>query len=414
MAADQALIKMAKELAASKGYNDIGNIIDTELERWNTQIDTLATNRVKINKEQDDRYIKYIEDLPNLDIPKIPPEFQEAAIEKTKGWRDDYADAAKRVSEMNPRDEGYSDAVSEMNTIEKKFENIHNQFSQLVDMKIGDAELVQGGLVSNSSTDRDIRTNALIGEGTYSIDDNGSLNFSTGDKTYTLTELPKLNQVDTEFQSGLIKMAVAADKNKQPTSPGGEKTLRMQLSLLIGNDRNSILSAATDNVIDGGDPAGIPDDLLTDPTRTDELKEAVIDYYTGTLMAIEKGAYQEVQEGRDDLHKSNRTGKYEPAKDPKQPSMKEWLLLQSIDGDGGLPPTPTAKETDIQGVKTAYQDGLENEIDTMLTKAQADRDPEEVKALTLKIAKLSKTYGQAAVLKVIDPSKIKALGVGEQ
>ncbi len=335
MAANKDLIAMARRIGQAEGYNDISGAIDKGFEGWNKAAEDLTNARIKENDASSAKLEKYMDGLPGANIPKIPPHLQDAAVAWAKDKRMEYGDAAEIASKLTPKDEGYAEAVSTMNSIKNQFVNMDSQFNSFMERKQQEVENIGTLGVSNSNTDRDFLTSALTDNTVTQIDENGNLLFDRGGEFVPLGDLPKTRVVNSAIFNSILGTANSLGKSKTKMTEAGKKALTAQLySVIKSQGRDGLLSAATDHPTNKGEDAlGIPDALLQDESRNEELMEKVVNHYADSFEEVQNNAAKAYSDNfKSELNLKNSYRKN------NNPDIG-WLdKLFALNGNNGLPP----------------------------------------------------------------------------
>lgn len=391
MKADQSLINMAKQVAESKGYNDIGDIIDKRIGEFQKTVEDTIQFRIDENNKQNEEVKKHYENMAVPAMEKVPSYLKEQAVTKTKEWRNQYGELAREVSKLEPSDPAYGEKVAEMNAINSKFTSFNESLLNLVKFNATELENSVQGTVSNANNvdERRFRTNIATGAAEALITDEGNLQFKSPTGEYKdVTQLGSLIKVNSAFQEDMTSFLAQAAANKQAIGEGNEDLLKIRIGLMLGNNPDDIKSAATDSLFTEGDPIGITDELLNDPARIDELKEAVIDFYATTANNMQKMAYDTTKQTIEDKKKID--ARYKP-KDKTNDSFSDLvakIIAGSVndDGSGPLDETPEVKDP-VSSIKSNVDPGVHSLIDKVVSGGTNSLSDEEKKKLRLALSK---------------------------
>lgn len=221
----------------------------------------------------------------SMEFDKIPPKYREQVTQYLADARLQYAEAARTMARFKPGTDAYTEARGKINDVNQAIKTLGNQFTELVERK---KELpdFQNGLVSagNNPNDVDFLTSALTDSLDLAISPNGTIGFVGGDGNVTeLNSMPGYFNKDFKSFDQVLKFGNSiyqnAAKSGQPLDEYSKRSARLQLeSAIRKGGRQTLLSLAQDDfLIDGG--LMLPKELLNNPEREAELREAVINGY---------------------------------------------------------------------------------------------------------------------------------------
>jgi hypothetical protein len=237
----------------------------------------------------------YMENIGDdvVNIAKIPKKYRNQVTQFLIEKKNEYAEAARVASEFDPSSDAYIEAVNTMNSAQSSFENLNEQFVVLQEMKAEDLEDFTNDRVSdgNKIEDLDIISGILTDENAIHINEIGEIEFETGKGSITLATMPKYFNKSYDTFNKIAVMSEAAQKNKSPLSDSSRGANRMKIrSLIEEGGKEAVISLATDGFFTN-DSLVYDEDLLTNPERYGELKELVIDQYTGFINNIQQSSY---------------------------------------------------------------------------------------------------------------------------
>lgn len=368
MAANKDLIAMARDLAKANGFNDIGKVVDDEIQKSIGAVEDILKQR-QANKDKTDAYLRdYLHNMPNANMQKIPENMRAEVTAKVQDAHKEYAKAARVAATLSPSDEGYAEAVQTMNGVKQKFQALDASFNQLAAWKLKELKAAEDGIFSNGNNiaDRDFNAAVTTDQAEFKIGDDFQIQFKRKDakqaglnKVYEgmgqeainpseqwlgLSQLPKSTYVDEDFQKNIIGLLASSQANKMPLNEESKAIMKSQISLMLGNDRDSIVSAATDSPIDGSDTFGFDTDLIQNPERTQELREKIIDSYTEVIFAGGENAYEQGQVAKEDAYRMENRFSTKNTGNQFNYDFDEYWLLESMkndnndDGDGDVVP----------------------------------------------------------------------------
>lgn len=390
MAANKDLIAMARDLAKANGFNDIGKVVDDEIQKSIGIVEDMLKQR-QASKDKTDAYLRdYLHNMPNANMQKIPENMRAEVTAKVQKAHKEYGKAARVAATLSPSDEGYAEAVQTMNGVKQKFQALDASFNQLAEWKLKELKAAEDGVFSNgnNTVDRDFNAAVTTDQAEFKIGDDFQIQFKRKDdkqaglnKLYEgmgqealtpseqwlgLSQLPKSTYVDEEFQKNIIGLLGRYQVNKVPLNEESKELLKAELSMALGNDRDSIVSAATDSPIDGSDTFGFDTDLIQNPERTQELREKIIDSYAEVIFAGGENAYEQGQAAKEaDIKlrnkytiRDNKLPDFDLDKFLKEKQMKE--ALANGGGATGGSGTPTENETTIANFKAKNLKNIED------------------------------------------------------
>ncbi len=157
--ADAQLIQMAKDIAKSKGFRDIGKDFEASFGKWMGTAEAALKERRDKRDEGIAKITKYMEKIPSHgNLPKVPAYAQEKVGAWLKGQRQKYATAARALKDLDPQSDEYLDHTNNMNRITQSVSRLNDQFSTLLEDKVAFMEGVDGDMISKATLAKDIET----------------------------------------------------------------------------------------------------------------------------------------------------------------------------------------------------------------------------------------------------------------
>jgi hypothetical protein len=248
----------------------------------------------KLKGESDARVENYLNQIPMGEgIEKIPPAYRDTVNKFLIQGRNEYAELAKQMGDLNPQDDQYQANVMRMNQIKNSFVNLNKQFEQFVELKDNFLLDKSKGYISNGNKieDVDFLSKATTDELEVGFTPEGNLVFNRDGYGIELSEMPKYFN-KAKAIGPLVELNKSLYTSGTPMTGGYEKATRYQVTSLIREGgREAVLSLATDDdIFEGG--LGITDeDLLTNPERADELEKLVIDSWMEMLKSSAQEGY---------------------------------------------------------------------------------------------------------------------------
>ncbi len=381
MKADQSLINMAKQVAESKGYNDIGAIIEKNLQSWADTVETRIKARESEKLKRDEEIVSYLENMPVAQMEKVPDNLKQQTIDLAKGWQNEYADVSRDLPNYDKSSIEYSDGVIERNKISKKFESLNTSFLSLAKFKEDEIAFADSGKYSNAMSveERKFRNAIVTGTAESRITDDAVLEFKnpTTGEFRSLESLGKRVAINEQFGKDMLNLLSKSRLNKLAPTAENRDLIKAQVSLSLGKNADEIRAAAADNPFTGEDLLGLTDEQLNDPENLNTIRETLVDFYTDLMIKGEEAAYDAVQETAED--KLKLRNKY-TTKNNNGQSFDEWLLKNSVNN-----PTNTTGETSPppvdDGLKTSFMGSLDTEVKTKMGNDVNSLTEDELKAI---------------------------------
>lgn len=321
--ANQQLIQMAKDVGASQGFNDVGGAFEQSFSKWYGQAQAVVDERKKTKEAADARVADYMERIPGGNLAKIPEYAKETVSNFLREGRNQYAEHANALRDLDPKDKEYQDHVNSMNKITQSFVTLDNQFTRLLEDKMDFMESVEFNTVSygNKPEDIDFLSNAYTDAADMIFTPEGNILFEREGKQLALDELPKWVEVNSTVPAALAQLNAQYYKNGEEITGPLEQNLRVQIDTLVRSQgRHGVISLAADSPFsEDGRGLGVPDEILHDPEKLEDLTKMVVDNWVNAI----KDSAKIGREQADAKWKRTRTPKTPPA--PKY-SLDKFLL----------------------------------------------------------------------------------------
>ena len=283
---NQALIRGA-ELTAPK-FNDIGAAVKAGTKDFVQVYEALANEKKQEERNQKARVETYLNNMPaNVELGKIPVAQQGMVATWSKDLKMKYAEAARILPSLEPGSEEAIDARNVMDGVRQAFTNANNNFGTFKANKTEYLKNSNGNHLSkgNNSKEGNLLANIYTEGSDMALDEDGNLGFKSGDG-----DILNLNDVPDYFNKDLIT-AGALSKLNEDIYNSGEKldkamfnSHKQKILLMIKKGgRETVLSMATDNVIQEGGLGIVDQDLLYNPARQDDLTNFVVESYMDIL-----------------------------------------------------------------------------------------------------------------------------------
>jgi hypothetical protein len=277
----------------------------TGYERYKTENDRTARRadanirRVQQNVRQDQlakkqarrdhkaKMEQYINAMPEgFEATQLPQKYQ-ASIEKfLHAGKDKYANAAMEIQSYEPGTEEYQFYKDQMTSVTNSFKTAKAQTDLFGTNKKDMAIDLSNGTYSkgNDIGEMGLLTSVYTDEQDMMFNENGTIGFSDGEGNVTnFNELPDYFNKDFKTGDAIQKMATTLYGKGQALNPATETMTRNQLqSMIEQGGTETLYSLANDDFFNNGG-LGIPDNILKDPNRRDEVEDMVIDQYMNVM-----------------------------------------------------------------------------------------------------------------------------------
>ena len=230
----------------------------------------------------------YIESLnSNVDTTSLSSSQQQAVSNYLTDQKMIYADAARRISKLDPTHPEYMAVRDEMNGVQMNFTNLAGSLNQYKEDKSNYLRDFDNNLLSagNKTSTYVEASKIYTDEGSLGIGEGGTLNFWNN----TTEEYKKYGEIDKPFLKDSQSADAILQLNESLYSVGKELSgtrrnmVRQKLNnMLSAGGRDALLSLASDDfIIEGG--LGIQDPSLFEKENEALLKQAVLDGYMSVL-----------------------------------------------------------------------------------------------------------------------------------
>ena len=284
---NQQLVKGAAQVAASKRST------------WNEAFQKNLTASLAVGAQKNmqrkaekaranAKTASYIESLnSNVDTTSLSASQQSAVSNYLSEQKMAYADAARRISKLEPTHPEYMRLRDEMNGVQMNFTNLAGSLNQYKQDKTNYLKDFDNSLLSaGNETGTFVEASKIYtDEGSVGIGQGGSLNFYDENKG----EYKKYEEINKPFLKDTTAGNSILQMNEQVYNSGKELTgtrrnmIRQKLNNMISaGGRDTLLSLASDDfVIEGG--LGLQDPSLFDKKNEALLKQSVLDGYMSVL-----------------------------------------------------------------------------------------------------------------------------------
>ena len=223
---------------------------------------------------------KYLDKLPEgVDINKVGPRYRDPVTQWGMQQKSAYTKAAACVANAPAGSEQQMRCREKLNSIVSSFENLNAKLENFKGYKSDYLETIAEGNLSraNSEDKMGILSQIYTDGMDIAISENGDLSFYNDSGYINFDDLPDYNVKANNAATSILEMNEALYKSGIAFSPSQENLYRLKLQKLM-NQRNIVQSLASDDfIIPGG--LGLPNDLLLNDQRVDELRDVVINSY---------------------------------------------------------------------------------------------------------------------------------------
>lgn len=281
-------------------FLDVGKIATNAADKVGAMY---AQINVKKESEANARRAKvenYLSQMPSgIELSKIPPQQQGAVEAWSRSQKMKYAEAAKNINNYEVGSEEYIDAQSTMTGIKSSFVQLDNNLTTFKANKTEYLKSSSEGALSNGNNgpQSNILASIYTDETGMSFDSNGNLSFVDQQGNMTgLNDVPDFFNKDFQSADALINMNSSIYNSGQKLDGPQENMYRQKVTNMIKKGgRETVLSLATDDLIQQGGLGIVDQDLLTNPERHAELEAAVIQNYMNILKESSNAGYNKKQ-----------------------------------------------------------------------------------------------------------------------
>lgn len=232
-----------------------------------------------------ERAINKMETLDDVD--KIPTAYRPQVNEFLINQKNRYYNAAQALSQYEVGSPEYIAAIDQMNSVNSSFKNLNAQLVSFANSKKEAMKDFDAGLVSNgnSAADVDWLSRMYTDSLPMAIGQDGSMYFQRGDGFVSMSDSPSYFLRDSKAAKAIIDLNAKIYGHGMANNEQAKQMVGMQVRQIVeGGGRETALSLATDDQIYPGGLGIVDQDLLTNPDRTAELQETVINSYTDMII----------------------------------------------------------------------------------------------------------------------------------
>lgn len=296
-------------------FLDIGKITSKAADKVGAIYQQIQAKKDLETRNQRAKVEGYLNNMPaGIELSKIPPAQQQAIDTWSKNQKMVYAEAAKNIGNYEVGSEEYVDAMTAMTSVKASFTNLDNN---LTTFKVNKTEYLksssEGALsAGNNGAQGNLLAGIYTDESGMSFDPNGNLSFIDFEGNETaLNNVPDFFNKDFQSADALITMN-SSIYNAGAKLDGPTKNMYRQkvLNMVKKGGRETLLSLATDDLIQQGGLGIVDQDLLTNPARHVELEQAVVESYMNILNNSADVGFQKKQKTKSSNSNTSSNIKY--------------------------------------------------------------------------------------------------------
>ena len=230
---------------------------------------------------------KFINDMPEGgDFTSLPSKYDKALNAFLENGKDKYYQHAQEIMKYEPGTDGYRYHKDGMTAVKNAYKTAKAQTDLFGSNKVDLGTDVSTNTFSkgNDLNEMNLLTSVYTDEYDMVFNDDGTIGFDDGNgNVYQFNELPDYFNKDFKTSDAIQKMGVDLYKAGVPLNDATRQMYRYNLrSMLEQGGTETLYSLATDDFFNQGG-LGIPNYILKDPNRRDEVEEMVIDSYMNVL-----------------------------------------------------------------------------------------------------------------------------------
>ena len=230
---------------------------------------------------------QYINDMPAGFEATHLPQKNQASLEKfLLAGKDTYANAAMEIQSYEPGSEEHRFYKDQMASVTNSFKTAKAQTDLFGTNKKDMAIDLSNGTYSkgNDIGEMGLLTSIYTDEQDMVFNENGTIGFDDGAGVITnFNDLPDYFNKDFKTGDAIQKIATTLYGKGQALTPATRLMVRNQISSMIEQGgMETLYSLATDDFFNMGG-LGIPDHILKDPARRDEVEDMVVDQYMNIM-----------------------------------------------------------------------------------------------------------------------------------
>jgi hypothetical protein len=273
------LIAGAGRLARSQGFVDYGEVISKGAEPVMKALQKSQAVAQAIRDKAAQQTAQYLRSMKSdIDALQSPPEDQKAITTKLMELKNEYAAAASAINNYQVGTPEYMEQLDIMNGVNNQFAQIKKNQDELKEFNEQYLEGDKKGQFSNGNDAYQIATNSNVATGNRElvIGPGGNFQFKLPDGN-----MVDLKDMNMPFNKSYGKSKELADMKMTVMNSGVWNSVKAQateqeLEAMFAENPDDFRSMARDGLYKGVDFSDIPEDVVTNPAKLEELKAAMI------------------------------------------------------------------------------------------------------------------------------------------
>ena len=230
---------------------------------------------------------KFINDMPDgSDITGLPSKYSTSLNTFLENGKDKYYQHAQEIMKYEPGSEGYRYHKDGMTAVKNAYKTAKAQTDLFGSNKVDLGTDISTNTFSkgNDVNEMNLLTSVYTDEYDMVFNDDGTIGFDDGSGNMTnFNDLPDYFNKDFKTSDAIQKMGVDLYKSGVPLNDATRQMYRYNLrSMIEQGGTETLYSLAMDDFFNQGG-LGIPESVLKDPNRRDEVEEMVVDNYMKVL-----------------------------------------------------------------------------------------------------------------------------------
>jgi hypothetical protein len=279
---------------------------DNNRRNVDNRLQAMFLEKKKTMRDNKTKMEKFINAMPEGFDAQILPEKYKPGLDKfLKEGKRKYADAAMQIGNYEVGSDDYLFFKEQMDNVSNAFKSAKAQ----VDLFGGNKkdlgiDLSSGNFSKGNNTgEMGLLTDVYTDQYDMMFNENGTLAFKDGDGNITqFSDLPDYFNKDYKTGDAIQKMAADIYKSGQPFNPATKMMHRNKLQSMVEQGGIETLYSLANDDFFNMNGLGIPDEVLKNPERRDEVEDMVIDQYLNVL---------EQQAASGSVYNKNKTKKKE-------------------------------------------------------------------------------------------------------
>ena len=260
---------------------------DNNMRLVNSEVNSRQARKRAQDRANKTKMEGFINSMPEgFDAEQLSDKYKPGLEKFLKAGKDKYANAAMEISDYEPGTEEYQFYKDQMSAVTNSFKSAKTQVDLFGTNKKDLGVDLSNGTYSkgNDIGEMSLLTDVYTDQYDMVFNENGTIGFDDGSGNITsFNELPDYFNKDFKTGDAIQKMAEGIYKSGQPFNPATKLMHRNKLQSMIEQGGiETLYSLANDDFFNSGG-LGIPDEILKDPNRRDEVENMVIDQFLGVL-----------------------------------------------------------------------------------------------------------------------------------